>query len=157
MAARKLLSPGLSTTSAMTRFEIAKSIIFQEQEEQEVGGLDDDNASDGSICDSNHASESEQDGVDFDDLEYEETNTLEPSIRHACFVGKDKSTVWHKHPVKSRFSKHAQKNVVKIFPRPSQNHREVTAPDTVFQNFRMIEMVDEIVSCANVYIRFGRN
>lgn len=134
-----------------------RAAIFEEQEEHDVGGSDDDSASDENVAISEHDSDSEQEADDraeeFTDNENDEINTVEAVVREPCYVGKDKQTIWRKHPIRSKFAKHAQKNLIKIFPRPILNHQGEVRPDTVFPQFITVEIVDEIVNCTNICIR----
>ena len=91
--------------------ELMAQRIFDESDEEVVGGSDDEEGEE-IILHSDHNSESEQEADNNShDFETVSVVTNEPIMK-----GRDKETVWRKHPTVKKFSKTPQKNLVKIFP-----------------------------------------
>ncbi|KAK4882477.1 hypothetical protein RN001_005796 [Aquatica leii] len=104
-------NPHKLTEAELNEFRDA---IFREQEEQEVGGSDDDSASDKDICVSEHNTDSELDVEEFSDESVKVDLTYKEVLREPSFVGKDKKTIWRKHPVRpSMYRKQHHHNMIR--------------------------------------------
>ncbi|KAK9737793.1 hypothetical protein QE152_g10405 [Popillia japonica] len=99
------------TNEELTEEELdaLRAAILQEQEEQEIGGTDDDGASDEHVSFSENNTDSKQEAEECSDNENNQIDTCEQIIREPCFVGRDKEAIWRKYPITSNFAKHAQK------------------------------------------------
>lgn len=93
-----------------------------------------------------HQSDSEQE-IDEDD---EERLDVESSTEY--FLGKDKETKWHKREF--RGTKTKKKNIVKSFPVPKLQARNIDDELDALLQISDVSMIDEIVKCTNIYIEY---
>ena len=121
--------------------------IFDESDEEVVGGSDDEEGEE-IILHSDHNSESEQEADnDSHDFETVSVVTNEPIMK-----GRDKETVWRKHPTVKKFLKTHKKNLVKIFPKATVDKELVTDEMNSFLLFFTTEMIEDITRFTNLYI-----
>lgn len=124
-------------------------------EDEEVGGSSGDDEE--MIAYSGHNSFSEQEGSDADPQSTSsENDDTKSRVRHGAgnsyYHAKDKTTLWHKHPLVSKFAKSSSRNIVKILPRALVSTDEVKGEETAFMQFFDNDMIEEIVRCTNIYI-----
>jgi len=93
---------------------------------------------------SDHESNSEQ---DFSDNE----SDLETSLRDSTFyIGKDKITKWQQKEFTT--SKIRQHNIINVVPGPKECARNIVSEIDAFLKIIDLDMIDEIVTCTNMYI-----
>lgn len=129
--------------------------MFEEiSDEEEVGGSSGDDKE--MIAYSGHNSFSEEEGSDADPQSTSSENDATKSrVRHGAdsyYHAKDKTTLWHKHPLVSKFDKSSSRNIVKILPRALVSTDEVKNEETAFMQFFENDMIEEIVRCTKAFI-----
>lgn len=124
-------------------------VIFDEEPEEEVGG-EADMSEDEAIEESDHNTETEEEGSDY---EREQQAVSECEDKGEYFVGRDKTTIWYKKPVASKFSKINKKNIIKIFPGPKPCAKDITDYGSAFLKFFTDDIIEHIIHCTNLEIK----
>jgi len=93
---------------------------------------------------SDHESNSEQ---DFSDNESDLETSLEDST---FYIGKDKITKWQQKEFTS--SKIRQHNIINVVSGPKECARNIVSEIDAFLKIIDLDMIDEIVTCTNMYI-----
>lgn len=148
---RSLARAGCSKALTEAEMEQLMKKITEESDNEEIVGGSDDDASDEFIENSDHNSDSEQEGDDEDQLallDSQSTEGGEPTL-----TSRDKKMLWYQQPVRSKFAKHAAKNIVKIFPRSLIKKEEVPDELSIFFHFFTQEIIEKVLNYTNAFIR----